>query len=103
MADPARGWSNLFLEGRWGLVDVRDDASGDQEAGETRRPTHHRLARPSSRGLLSSRDARSGAARDSGVAGHASISVTQRYMHLARSALTEAVALLENRIALTTG
>lgn len=37
------------------------------------------------------------------LAGHASISVTQRYMHLAPSALTEAIALLENRSALTTG
>ena len=37
------------------------------------------------------------------LAGHASIGVTQRYMHLAPSALTEAIALLENRIALTTG
>jgi site-specific recombinase XerD len=38
-----------------------------------------------------------------GVAGHAGISVTQRYMHLAPSALTEVIALLENRSALTKG
>jgi site-specific recombinase XerD len=37
------------------------------------------------------------------LAGHAGISVTQRYMHLAPSALTEAIALLDNRSALTTG
>jgi integrase len=37
------------------------------------------------------------------LAGHASISVTQRYMHLAPSALKEAIALLEGRSALTTG
>jgi len=37
------------------------------------------------------------------LAGHAGITVTERYMHLAPSALTEAIALLENRSALTTG
>jgi|GEM_PF-6405160 len=37
------------------------------------------------------------------LAGHASIGVTQRYLQLAPSALTEAIALLENRSALTTG
>ena len=43
------------------------------------------------------------------LAGHASISVTERYMHLAPTALTEAIALLQspaeapNRSALTTG
>ena len=37
------------------------------------------------------------------LAGHAGITVTQRYMHLAPSALIEAIALLENRSALTTG
>ena len=41
------------------------------------------------------------------LAGHAGITVTQRYMHLAPSALTEAIALLENRTSspagLTTG
>jgi len=37
------------------------------------------------------------------LSGHANISITQRYLHLAPSALIEAIALLENRSALTTG
>jgi integrase len=37
------------------------------------------------------------------LAGHAGITVTQRYMHLAPSALTEAIALLENRTSSSAG
>jgi hypothetical protein len=45
-------------------VDLHDDASRDQTAAEKSRPPHHRVARPSSHVLLTSRDAWSSAEGD---------------------------------------
>jgi len=84
-------------------VDVRDDASGTEAAGKRAglRITGWHILRHTFCSHLAMRGAASRAIQ--ALAGHAGITVTERYMHLAPSALTEAIALLENRSALTTG